>query len=502
MRLIEIFGLLCMCASAAGAWDDTIRLKTRNFAPAVADPFEGETRPVMRCRHLILRFASRPDSRVLQELAHRRIRVLAIVPDSAVMVAMEGEADIRGLGVTWAGPMDPADKISPALRAETSGVYLVEFHPDVNRQRAREIASQGGLQILDNPGLAAGDLLVTGDKDLAAALAVYDEVAYIFPARAELAVRRRVYRCPGPLIPAGVLGDYALVGAGWPKDSAGGVGLGYFFESLTPLMDADTVRGEIERALAQWALYANVTFMPAQQAAAARSIDILFASGAHGDAYPFVGSSVLAHTFYPAPPNNEPVAGDMHFNGAEAWSDGSGIDLFSVALHEAGHALGLGHSDNPDAVMYPYYHQIAGLNSDDIAAIQALYGPPSSQASPPTQPVTPPVAPPVTPTPSPGQPVSPPMGADSTPPSVTITSPAATIVATSAASEILTGTASDNVGVTVVKWSTSTGTAGTAAGTTEWSANVPLLVGTNTVTVRAYDAAGNSGWRAITIVRQ
>jgi hypothetical protein len=31
---------------------------------------------------------------------------------------------------------------------------------------------------------------------------------------------------------------------------------------------------------------------------------------------------------------------------------------------------------------------------------------------------------------------------------------------------------------------------------------VPLLVGSNVVTVRAYDAAGNSGWRAVTVVRQ
>jgi hypothetical protein len=30
---------------------------------------------------------------------------------------------------------------------------------------------------------------------------------------------------------------------------------------------------------------------------------------------------------------------------------------------------------------------------------------------------------------------------------------------------------------------------------------VPLLVGTNTVIVRAYDAAGNSSWRSITVIR-
>jgi hypothetical protein len=31
---------------------------------------------------------------------------------------------------------------------------------------------------------------------------------------------------------------------------------------------------------------------------------------------------------------------------------------------------------------------------------------------------------------------------------------------------------------------------------------MPLYVGTNTITIRAYDAAGNSGWRAVTVVRR
>jgi len=58
------------------------------------------------------------------------------------------------------------------------------------------------------------------------------------------------------------------------------------------------------------------------------------------------------------------------------------------------------------------------------------------------------------------------------------------------------------VGVTAVKWTNSTGDSGTASGTRTWSAQVPLLVGTTVVIVRAYDAAGNSGWRAITVVRR
>jgi hypothetical protein len=40
-----------------------------------------------------------------------------------------------------------------------------------------------------------------------------------------------------------------------------------------------------------------------------------------------------------------------------------------------------------------------------------------------------------------------------------------------------------------------------ASGTANWSAVVPLLIGNTTVTIRAYDAAGNSAWRSLTVVR-
>jgi hypothetical protein len=498
MRLTAILGVL-YASGFGGLWaDDVIRFKTRDLRPPQVE------RPAARARHLILRFASRPGPRLLAELAERRFNVLAYLPDSALMVAVSGEPDLRGLGVTWAGAMEAADKISPALADDASGVYLLMFHPDVAAGIARGIVEDRGLQILENPGLLPDHLLVAGSRDDVLRLAAYDGVAYILPARTELALRKRAYGCPGALTPAGTVADYVLASSGWPKDAGGEVTLQYFFDSVTSELDSNTARSEIERALAEWARYANLSFSAGQQPSAARSIDILFASGAHGDAYPFVGTNVLAHTFYPAPPNTEPVAGDMHFNASEDWQVASGIDLFSVALHEAGHALGLGHSDNPEAVMYPYYKQATGLTSDDIAAIQALYGSPASQkATPPvTTPVTPPVTTPVTPPATPTTPTAPATGQDTTPPTIAITSPAFTIVSTTAASMTISGTASDNVGVTSVKWSASTGGSGTAAGTGTWSATVALLVGNNVITVRAYDAADNSGWRAVTIVRQ
>jgi hypothetical protein len=471
-----------------------IRLKTRVLYP------DGRRVTARSGGHVVLQFASRPGPELVAELGRRGIRVLSYLPDSALMVSAASSPNVQGLGVVWSGPLEPADKVSPLFETEGSGVYLAMFHADVEPDRARAIVEAGGIQVLENPGLLRGHLLVAGDRGRVVALSGNDEVAYIMPARTELALRRRVYACPGPITEAGPIAEYALVGTGWPKDASGGVALGYSLQNLPAKMDASTTRGEIERAFAQWTRYSNVTVKAGQQSYVGRSIDVLFTSGAHGDQYPFFGTNVLAHTFYPAPVNLEPVAGDMHFNSQEPWSAGGNIDLFSVALHEAGHALGLGHSDHPDSVMYPYYKQLTGLSNDDVAAIQALYG--STAARPAQPPVvtnpTPPPAPPSTPTPTPTTPT----GGDRTTPSITITSPAGTILYTTAASATLSGTAADNVAVTSVKWSTSTGGSGTTSGTASWLATVPLLVGTNTVTVKAYDAAGNYGWRAVTVVRQ
>jgi hypothetical protein len=428
--------------------------------------------------------------------------VLQYVPDNTLMVSGGVGLDLTVLGVTWAGALQAEDKISPVLATHAANAFLVVFYTDVDMAKARTLTRLQGFEIQENPGLLPAQLLAIGAYSNLWGLAEWDEVSYILPASTDLLAGIPVMACPGPLAEAGPIGEYVDV-AVWPKDPSGSVALTYFIETLPGTLNENTVRSEVERAFQEWARHANISFSPALVEGAVHSIDILFARRAHGDAYPFDGpGGVLAHTFYPAPPNSEPIAGDMHFDADESWNVGTGVDLFSVALHEAGHALGLGHSGLPGAVMYPYYRIQTGLTDDDIAGIQALYGPSvAPPVAPPVQPpVQPPVAPPVQPPVQP--PVVPPAGGNTTPPSLLIVSPGLTIVSTSSASIAISGTASDNVGVAVVKWTNSTGGSGTASGTTKWSAGVLLLVGNNVITIRAYDAAGNSAWRAITVVRR
>jgi hypothetical protein len=93
-------------------------------------------------------------------------------------------------------------------------------------------------------------------------------------------------------------------------------------------------------------------------------------------------------------------------------------------------------------------------------------------------------------------------GAGSGPVTVAITSPVLAVVTVDGTAISLTGTASGGAGITRVTWETCDGTTGTAIGVGHWVApGIPLLEGSNTIIVRAYDAGGAGGWAALIAVR-
>lgn len=156
--------------------------------------------------------------------------------------------------------------------------------------------------------------------------------------------------------------EFRLV-AQWPRTN-----LTYSFGAGTADIPGDGERDAVRLAFNLWEEKSTLRFT---EVPSGGDILIFWATGNHGDV-PF-GSGVLAHAFYPQ-------NGDAHFNDAYTW-DGTlplssgAVDLVTIAAHEFGHSIGIDHSDDGDAIMYPYYsgpHRYLG--EDDINAVQFLYG--------------------------------------------------------------------------------------------------------------------------------
>ena len=537
--------------------------------------------------HFLLAFSGPVGQDQIDLLTQASAAVVAYVPDNSLMVVAPETFSPAGLNVDFATRLRPEQKRSPT----TSFTSIVEFHTDVDPADAAALLKASGLTILTHPDLAPNHFMVLGSTD---GLEQWDEVDYIFPASDDLLNGVHVYTCAAVVAGKAIAPMYVTSGHGWTASGLDGVTLQYTFSNLTPKISSALVVQEMTRALNQWPKYANVHFTPGLNPQAPQTVAIKFAESDHGDGYPFDGpGGILAHTFYPVPTNPEPIAGDMHLDGSESWNVGADTDIYTVTLHEAGHALGLGHTTTVTALMYPYYRLGEEISSDDIEGIESLYGPPNSSSGSDPTPTTPaPAAPPisvsiqnpsgtnlqttsatetitgsvsnatgvpavtwqtdhgqagvaigstawsipavplnagentitvsaidenhhtatqslqitrttapVTVTPPPASPPTP-TGPDTVPPTLSVRSPAATIVQTSQSTITVTGTASDNVAVSKVTWENIIMGSGTAAGTSNWTAAaIPVYVGTNTLIIRAYDAAGNSSWRTLTVVR-
>ncbi|KAL2528804.1 matrix metalloproteinase [Forsythia ovata] len=150
----------------------------------------------------------------------------------------------------------------------------------------------------------------------------------------------------------------------WPSPSTH---LTYGFLPSTP----SNAMSPVSRAFEKWASATHFTFSLAQNPQNANLV-IGFHTRDHADGSPFDGpGGTLAHAF-------APTDGRFHYDADESWSVGpvpGAFDLETVALHEIGHLLGLGHSSVQDAIMYSGIPAgvSKNLHADDIQGIKALY---------------------------------------------------------------------------------------------------------------------------------
>lgn len=163
---------------------------------------------------------------------------------------------------------------------------------------------------------------------------------------------------------------------GMPRWSSRRRNLTYAFEPRNQL--SDDVKRVFGNAFTRWSEWTPLTFTEISDYNTA-DLKIGFYGGDHGDGEAFDGVlGTLAHAF--APPR-----GLLHLDSDETWviddvfasGSPSAMDLESVAVHEIGHLLGLGHSSVEEAVMFPTISsgvRKVELARDDVEGIQVLYG--------------------------------------------------------------------------------------------------------------------------------
>ncbi|KAI3947542.1 hypothetical protein MKW92_001859 [Papaver armeniacum] len=139
---------------------------------------------------------------------------------------------------------------------------------------------------------------------------------------------------------------------------------------------ASEIRAALNRAFSRWSSAINVNFTETDYQHA--NITIGFYYGDHGDGYPFDNTTVIAHATGPG------RGAYLHFNAAFTFAvdfnsekSDMAVDLESIALHEIGHVLGLGHSSVPESIMWPSQPPRTikvKLTLDDVIGAQLLYG--------------------------------------------------------------------------------------------------------------------------------
>ncbi|XP_068122969.1 collagenase 3-like [Hyperolius riggenbachi] len=163
----------------------------------------------------------------------------------------------------------------------------------------------------------------------------------------------------------------------WPR-----LNITYRILNYTP----DLTHAEVDRAFKKaFKVWIDVTPLNITRLRSGTAdIMISFGKQEHGDFYPFDGPhGLLAHAF----PPGDKLGGDTHFDDDEHFTTGyKGYNLFIVAAHEFGHALGLDHSRDPGSLMYPVYSYAEPntflLPEDDVLGIQELYGAGSKDPNP------------------------------------------------------------------------------------------------------------------------
>ncbi len=167
-----------------------------------------------------------------------------------------------------------------------------------------------------------------------------------------------------------------------PDGTATPNGLSRLYQTLSPVAPAQSWQNEILRAYQSWLAPANIDISIVEDSGQplgttgavqgdARFGDIRIAAA------PFGGSDEIA-IGSPFSWTGTTLSGDLILNSEKLFEIGTAsplaFDIYSVAVHEAGHSLGLDHSSVPNSVLNESYHDVTQLGAGDVANVHKLYG--------------------------------------------------------------------------------------------------------------------------------
>jgi predicted Zn-dependent protease len=160
-----------------------------------------------------------------------------------------------------------------------------------------------------------------------------------------------------------------------------GVGSNLFGHMQADGLSTSAWQGQILKAVQSWTSQANFNVgVVSDSGAALGTAGLSQGDTRFGDirvSMRALDTSVLAIT---SPPGNstDTSGGDIIFNSNYHFSVGAkagSYDLYSVAVHELGHSLGLGDGTDTTSVMFENYNGVrTGLSTGDVTTIDAMYG--------------------------------------------------------------------------------------------------------------------------------
>lgn len=158
---------------------------------------------------------------------------------------------------------------------------------------------------------------------------------------------------------------------------------GSFFSFDRPFSEAE-YQALVREAFDAWEDVLNIDFVEVSDAS---TVELRVGWDAIDGAFGTVGTAQ-----YSGSRTTDPVfsitQAEIRFDTAETWnlnktSGGQDTNFYTVALHEIGHVLGLGHATNRETVMFATQQaDIIELQAGDITGGQIIYGPPETSPTP------------------------------------------------------------------------------------------------------------------------